>query len=146
MDGRWCVRYGDALAWVEASSAPKALRRSLDLYRLGDWTDDARELVVFPQDDYPDNAGPHDYTRAVLRANPPRPRHPRQRAVASRSVLTCAAVVTLGFVFTSMVLPTPFGPTRTTLVASSTKAREKSSSIGVRLVGSVGSCFARCLA
>ena len=27
--------------------------------------------------------------------------------------------------FTSMVFPTPFGPTRTTLVASSTKAREK---------------------
>ena len=26
------------------------MRRSLDLASLGDWTDDARDLVVFPQD------------------------------------------------------------------------------------------------
>ena len=63
-----CVRYGDALAWVEALSETAALRRSLELHPLGDWTDDARELVVFPQDVYPDHAGPHDYTRAVLTA------------------------------------------------------------------------------
>ena len=71
MEGWWCVRYGDALACVEATSAAEALRRSLDLHPLGDWTDDARKLVVFPQDAYPDHAGPHDYTRAVLNAEPP---------------------------------------------------------------------------
>ena len=83
MDGWWCVRYGDALAWVEAPSAPQALLRSLDLRRMGDWTDDARRLVVFPQDDYPENAGPHDYTRAALSAEPS---PPRRRARARRGV------------------------------------------------------------
>ena len=63
------MRYGDALACVEAPSAAAALRRSLDLHPLGDWTDDARKLVVFPQDAYPEHAGPHDYTRAVLNAD-----------------------------------------------------------------------------
>ena len=71
MRGWWCVRYGNALACVEASSEAAAVRRSLDLHYLGDWTDDARHLDVFPQDAYPDNAGPHDYTRAVLSAGPP---------------------------------------------------------------------------
>ena len=65
MNGWWCVRYGDALAWVETPSEAAAVRRSLDLHPLGDWTNDARRLVVFRQDAYPDNAGPHDYTRAV---------------------------------------------------------------------------------
>ena len=64
----WCVRYGAALAWVEAPSAPPALRRSLELHPLGDWMDDASELVVFAQDGYPDHAGRHDYTRAGLNA------------------------------------------------------------------------------
>lgn len=68
MEGWWCLRHGDALAWVESPSAARALRRSLDLHAFGDWTDDARELVVFPQDAYPENAGPLDYTRAVLSA------------------------------------------------------------------------------
>ena len=67
MEGWWCVRYGDALVWVEAPSESAAVRRSLDFHRLGDWTGDARELVVLPQDTYPEHAGPHDYTRAVLR-------------------------------------------------------------------------------
>ena len=49
MDGWWCVRYGDALAWVEALSESAAVRRSLDLHPLGDWTDDAPRLVVFPR-------------------------------------------------------------------------------------------------
>ena len=96
MDGWWCVRHGDALACVEAPSAAQALRRSLDLHALGDWTDDARELVVFPQDAYPENAGPHDYTRAVLRAHPS---PPRRGGSASRFALTCvAAVAALGLV------------------------------------------------
>ena len=56
MDGWWCVRYGDAVAWVEAPTAASAVRRSLDLYSLGDWTDDARKLVVFPQSAYSDNS------------------------------------------------------------------------------------------
>ena len=56
MDGWWCVRYGDAFAWVEAPTAASAVRRSLDLYSLGDWTDDARKLVVFPQSAYSDNS------------------------------------------------------------------------------------------
>ena len=101
MDGWWCVRYGDALACVEASSAAAALRRSLDLHLLGDWTDDARELVVFPQDAYPDHAGPHDYTRAVLTAEPPplERRRARPRGPGSSLALSClAAVVALGLV------------------------------------------------
>ena len=48
MDGWWCVRYGDALAWIEAPSASRVLRRSIELYPLGDWTNGASELVVFP--------------------------------------------------------------------------------------------------
>ena len=96
MQGWWCVRHGDALACVEAPSAAQALRRSLDLHALGDWTDDARELAVFPQDAYAENAGPHDYTRAVLRAPPSPP--PRRRS-PSRFPLTCiAAVAALGLV------------------------------------------------
>ena len=39
MDGWWCVCYEDALAWVEAPSEAAAVRRSLDLYPLGDWRD-----------------------------------------------------------------------------------------------------------
>ena len=96
MQGWWCVRHGDALACVEAPSAAQALRRSLDLHAFGDWTDDARELVVFPQDAYAENAGPHDYTRAVLRAEPS---PARRRGSASRFALTCiAAVAALGLV------------------------------------------------
>ena len=79
MKGWWCVRYGDALAWVEAPSEVAAVRRSLGLHPLGDWTDDARQLVVFPQDAYPEHAGPHDYTRAVLNADPAPPRRTRSR-------------------------------------------------------------------
>ena len=49
MKGWCCVRYGDALAWVGAPTDVEAVRRSLELHFLGDWTDDARELAVFPQ-------------------------------------------------------------------------------------------------
>ena len=100
MEGWWCVRYGDALACVEAPSAAAALRRSLDLHPLGgDWTDDARKLVVFPQDAYPDHVGPHDYTRAVLNAEPlpPERRRARPRGPGSGLALSClAAVLALG--------------------------------------------------
>ena len=57
------------------------------------------ELIVFPQDDYPANAGPHDYPRAVLNASPP----PRRRRAGPRTprsglALAClAAAVALGF-------------------------------------------------
>ena len=47
-------------AWVEAPSEAAAVRRSLGLDPLGDWTGDARQLLVFPQDAYPEHAGPHD--------------------------------------------------------------------------------------
>ena len=100
MDGWWCVRYGDSLAWVEAPTVASALRRSLDLHSLGDWTDDARKLDVFPQDAYPDHAGPRDYTRAVLNANPA-PRRPRSSRFPrqSRLALAClVGVLALGFV------------------------------------------------
>ena len=100
MDGWWCVRYGDSLAWVEAPTAASALRRSLNLHSLGDWTDDARKLDVFPQDAYPDHAGPHDYTRAVVNANPA-PRRPRSSRFPrqSRLALVClVGVLALGFV------------------------------------------------
>ena len=101
MEGWWCVRYGDALACVEAPSAAAALRRSLELHPLGDWTDDARKLAVFPQDAYPDHAGPHDYTRAVLNAElpPPERRRARPRGPGSSLALSClVAVVALGLV------------------------------------------------
>ena len=62
----------DALAWVEAPTEAAAIRLSLEPHPMGDWTDDARELVVFPQDAYPENSGAHDYTRAILEANPAR--------------------------------------------------------------------------
>ena len=69
MKGWWCVRFGDALAWVEAPSEAAVVRRSLDLHPLGDWTGDARDLVVFARDAYPEHAGP-----------PPLPRsHPAYR-------------------------------------------------------------------
>ena len=77
------------------------MRRSLDLHPLGDWTDDARELVVFPQDAYPDHAGPHDYTRAVLNAEPPplERRRARARGPGSSLAISClAAVLALGVV------------------------------------------------
>ena len=88
-----------AIAWVEAPSAPQALRRSLDLHPLGDWTADAHQLVVFAQDAYPEHAGPHDYTRAVLNAGRPPSLGPRVRPSGPRSrfALGCfAAVVALG--------------------------------------------------
>ena len=94
------VRYGDALAWVEAQSESDAVRRSLDLHRLGDWTDDARDLVVFTQDAYPEHAGARDYTRAVLNANPaPRRRSSSWFPRQSRLALVClVGVLALGFV------------------------------------------------
>ena len=64
---------------------------------VGEWTDDARRLVVFPQDSYPKNAGRHDYTRAVLNA-PSAPVLPlRRRALVG------------GFASSQ---PRPFGPRR----------------------------------
>ena len=72
----------------------------LDLHRMGDWTNDARQLAVFPQDAYPENSGPHDYTRAVLSAEPSSPRRrTRPRSTGSRFALACVAAVTaLGIV------------------------------------------------
>ena len=99
MDGWWCVRYGDSLACVEAPTAAAAVERSLGLHPLGDWTDDAGELLVFAQDAYPENAGPHDYTRAVLNANPAprrRPSGPRGPRPAS-ALASVAAVFALAF-------------------------------------------------
>ena len=43
MEGWWCVRYGDALEWVEAPSESAAVRRSLDLHSVGGWTYDGRK-------------------------------------------------------------------------------------------------------
>ena len=50
MEGWWCVRHGDALAWVEAPTEAEAIRRSLELNPMGDWTDDAREFAAFHRD------------------------------------------------------------------------------------------------
>ena len=99
MEGWWCVRYGDSLAWVEAATADAAVQRSLELHPLGDWTDDAGELLVFAQDAYPENAGPHDYTRAVLNASPaPRRRRSGPRTPRPASALAClTAVFALAF-------------------------------------------------
>ena len=60
-----------------------------------------REARVFPQDAYPDHVGPHDYTRAVLNAEPPplQRRRARSRGPGSSLVLSClVAVVALGLV------------------------------------------------
>ena len=98
MDGWWCVRYGDSLAWVEAQSEAAAVRCSLDLHPLGDWTDDARELVVFPQDAYPEHAGPHDYTRAVLNVGPPIRARRGARIRASLALAFLAGVLAFSLV------------------------------------------------
>ena len=95
MGGWWCVRFGDALAWVEAPSEGAAVRRSLGLNGLGDWTDDARDLVAFPQDAYPENAGPHDYTRAVLNLRPPAGARRGTRLRASLASACLAGVLAL---------------------------------------------------
>ena len=91
MEGSWCVRFGGALAWVEAPCETAAVRRSLELYPFGDWTDDARKLVVFPQDSYPEHARAHDYTRAVPTARPPprgrRPARERRHSLALACLL-----------------------------------------------------------
>ena len=99
MEGWWCVRFGDALAWVEAPSGPAAMQRSLELHPLGDWTDDVLNLIVFPQDSYPENAGPHDYTRAVMNAGPPSPRRrPALRRGRSFGLASLAGILALGLV------------------------------------------------
>ena len=100
MEGWWCVRHGDALAWVEAPSAPSALRRSLDLHRMGDWTNAARDSSSSPRMTTPTVRGPHDYTRAVLSAEPSSPRRrTRPRSTGSRFALAgVAAVTALGLV------------------------------------------------
>ena len=95
MEGWWCVRFGDALAWVEAPTAATTVQRSLELHPLGDWTDDAQQLTVFPQDAYPENAGAHDYTRAVLNADSPAGRRrpaPRMHRPAQALTSFAAAV------------------------------------------------------
>ena len=97
MEGWWCVRFGDALAWVEAPSEAAAVRRSLKLHPLGDWTDDALDLVVFPQDLYPENAGPHDYTRAVLNARPSPQARRGPRLMASLASVFLVGALALGF-------------------------------------------------
>ena len=99
MEGWWCVRHGDALAWVEAPMEAVSVRRSLELHPLGDWTDDARERVAFHQDAYSDHSRPHACTRAVLDANPALPRRRRAgpRGGRSGAVLDfLAAVLLLG--------------------------------------------------
>lgn len=102
MEGWWCVRCGGAFAWVEAPSGPAAVRRSLELHPLGDWTDDARELVVFPQDAYPGHAEPHDYTRAVMNAGPPsRRRRPAPRRGRSLALVCLVGLLTLGLLDTA---------------------------------------------
>ena len=90
MAGWWRVRHGDAFAWAHAPSAPAAIWRSLDIHALGDSTNDGRELVVFPQDAYPEYAGPHDHWRAVLLANPATR---RRRGPRSGFPLACIAAV-----------------------------------------------------
>ncbi|MCY4468427.1 MAG: hypothetical protein OXC08_06865 [Thiotrichales bacterium] len=103
MKGWRCVRYGDALSWVAALTEADAVRRSLEHYPVGAWTDDPRKLVVFPQDAYPDNTGPHDYTRAVLEARPSPPRRrcgrpPSGRSGVTLAFLAAALVLGLGLV------------------------------------------------
>lgn len=71
MKGCWWVRFGDALAWIDAPSEATSVRPALDLHRLGNWTDDARNLVIFPQHAYPHNSGSHGCTRAALNVRPP---------------------------------------------------------------------------
>ena len=84
----------------EPSPASAFLQRSLELHPLGDWTDDSSELVVFREDDYAEHAGAHDYTRAVLRAEPSsRERRRVPGGARSRFAVTClAAGVLLGLV------------------------------------------------
>ena len=60
---------------------------------------DVRVLVVVPHDAYPANSGPHDYSRAVLTADPSsRRRRPAPRKQRPAHSLAClAAADVLGF-------------------------------------------------
>ena len=49
--------------------------------------------LCFPRHDYPDRACSHDYTRAVLRANPSPPRRQLRRGSPSRFALACVASI-----------------------------------------------------
>ena len=91
MKGWWCLRFGAALEWVEAPSGEAAVRRSLELHPLDDWTDDARQLVAFPQYAYPEHSRPHNYTRAVLGADPSS--RARRRAARRGAPLALACLV-----------------------------------------------------
>ena len=73
----------------------------LGLPALGDWTDDARRPVVFRQDAYPEHAGSHDYTRAVLRARPEP--LPRVRSRPGRRQAQLAFVCLLGLLSFALV-------------------------------------------
>ena len=66
----------------------------------------ALRLVVFPQDAYPENAGPHDYTRAVLNAGPP------LRARRGARLRASLALACLAGVLTRSVSPTTPQPRR----------------------------------
>ena len=55
---------------------------------------------MIPQDAYPENTGPYDYTRAVLNANPPPPKRRRAgpRNLRPAPALAClVAAVVLAF-------------------------------------------------
>ena len=95
MRGWWCVRFGDALAWVEAASGPAAVRRSLELAPLGDWTDDMRELAVVPQGCLPGQCRPPRLhpgrPERQPSASPASSRTDAQATIASRRRLPCWA-------------------------------------------------------
>ena len=68
--GQRILIFGMAMRWLaskllrQPQRCGAAARSTFTLWAT--WTDDARKLVVFPQDAYPDHAGPHDYPRTVL--------------------------------------------------------------------------------
>ena len=79
VNGPWCERIGDAVAWLAASSAGPALQNPFDLVPIGDWTADIRRLILLLQALYPDARGLRDANCLVLPAQAMPPRRSRHR-------------------------------------------------------------------
>ena len=82
------------------SSVQQALQRVIDLHRLGYWTNDKSDIVVFAQRACVGSTDLHDCSGAVLTARPPSPGRLRHRKARPAPALACiAAAVAVGFGF-----------------------------------------------
>ena len=101
MDGWWCVRHGGRSRvgrGIVGGCRDATLVRPTSFRS---WSNGVGDLVVFPQNVYPDNFGPHDYTRVVLNANPPAISRGRSQPLQRQLPLVLAFVAglfALGFI------------------------------------------------